>query len=138
MSAAPLTVMPILATPLGIGTLADAQQLNPALAELFAQRAAADPAQVQNPLRYVSSDDLLEWPETPVRCLADGITGAVYSLMSSVSDITEPQLRACKLEARAWFTRVRTNGAVPAANHALTAWCAASSGFGLRSRAYTE
>jgi hypothetical protein len=124
MNAAPLTVMPILATPLGIATLADAQQLNPALAELFAQRAAADPAQARNPLRYVSSDDLLEWPEPPVRRLADGIAGAVYSLIGTVSDITEAQLRTCKLEARAWFTRVRTNGAVSAANHPLTAWCA--------------
>ena len=124
MNAAPLTVMPILATPLGIATLADAQQLNPALAELFAQRAAADPAQTRNPLRYVSSDDLLEWPETPVQRLADGIAGAVYSFIGGVSNISEPQLRACRLEARAWFTRVRTNGAVPAANHPLTAWCA--------------
>jgi len=32
-----------------------------------------------------------------------------------LSDITEAVAR-CKLEARAWFTRVRTNGAVPAAN----------------------
>jgi hypothetical protein len=124
MNAAPLTVMPILATPLGVATLADAQQLNPALAELFAQRAAADPAQTRNPLRYVSSDDLLEWPETPVRRLADGIAGAVYSLIGVVSDISEAQLRACRLEARAWFTRVRSNGAIPAANHPLTAWCA--------------
>ena len=124
MNAAPLTVMPILATPLGIATLADAQQLNPALAELFAQRAAADPAQTRNPVRYVSSDDLLEWPETPVQRLADGIAGAVYSLIGVVSDISEAQLRACRLEARAWFTRVRSNGAIPAANHPLTAWCA--------------
>lgn len=124
MNAAPLTVMPILATPLGVATLADAQQLNPALAELFVQRAAADPAQVGNALRYTSSDDLLEWPETPVRGLAAGIVGAVYSFIGNVSDIPEAQLRVCKLEARAWFTRVRTNGAVPAANHPLTAWCA--------------
>ncbi len=93
MNAASLTVMPILATPLGIATLADAQQLNPALAELFTQRAAADPAQARNPLRYTSSDDLLEWPEAPVQRLADGIVGAVYSLIGSVSDITEVQLR---------------------------------------------
>ena len=124
MNAAPLTVMPILATPLGIATLADAQLLNPSLAELFVQRAAAVAAQTRNPLRYVSSDDLLEWPEPPVRRLADGIAGAVHSFIGGVSDISEPQLRACRLEARAWFTRVRTNGAVPAANHPLTAWCA--------------
>lgn len=121
---APLTVMPILATPLGIATLADAQQLNPALAELFAQRAAADPAHARNPLRYKSKDDLLDWPETPVRRLGEGIAGAVSSLIGSVSDISEAQLRACRLDARAWFTCVRTNGAIPAANHPLTAWCA--------------
>lgn len=124
MNAAPLTVMPILATPLGIANLADAPELNPALAGIFAQRAAADPAQSRNPLRYVGPDDLLQWPETPVQRVAQGITAAVYSFIGTVSDIGEAQLRACKLEARAWFTRVRTNGAVPAANHPLTAWCA--------------
>jgi hypothetical protein len=123
MNGAPLTVMPILATPLGIATLADAQQLNPALSEVFAQHAAADRT-AQNPLRYISSDDLLSWEEAPVRRLAEGIAGAVYAFVGGVSDIGEEKLRACKLEARAWFTRVRANGAVPAANHPLTAWCA--------------
>jgi hypothetical protein len=123
MNAAPMTIMPILATPLGIAALADAPQLNPALTDLFAQRAAAD-RKPQNPLRYTSADDLFTWQEAPVRRLAEGIAGALYAFIGSVSDIAEENLRACKLEARAWFTRLRTNGAVAAANHPLTTWCA--------------
>jgi len=123
MSAALPSVVPILATPLGVAAIPDAQQLNPALRDLFAQRAAADRRPVSNPLRFSSTDDLMEWPEPAARRLAEGIAGAVYSLVSSVSDLGETQLRSCKLETRAWFTIVRTNGSVPAANYPLTAWC---------------
>jgi Putative 2OG-Fe(II) oxygenase len=119
------TVMPILATPLGVATVADAVQFNSALGELFAQRAASGRGLGRgDPLRVCSSDDLLEWPEAPVRQLAGAIAGAVYQFVGSVSEIDEPQLRACKLEARAWFTLIRPNGRVPAANYPLTTWCA--------------
>jgi hypothetical protein len=124
MSAVIPSVVPILATPLGFATMADAEQLNPGLRALFAQRAAADRRHAPNPLRFSSTDDLMEWPESLARQLSDGIAGAVYSLVSSVSDLTEAQLRSCKLEMRAWFTIVRTNGSVPAANYPLSAWCA--------------
>lgn len=123
MSAAPPSVVPILATPLGLAAIPDAERLNSELRDLFAQRAAADRRPALNPLRFSSTDDLMEWPEPPARQLAEGITGAVYSLMSSVSDLAEAQLRACRLEMRAWFTIVRTNGAVPAVNYPLTSWC---------------
>ena len=119
-----MTVMPILATPLGIATFPEAESLNLELNALFAQRAAADTAPAANPLRYSSRDDLLEWPEAPARRLSQHLIGAVYSLVGSVSEIGEPQLRSLRLEARAWFTLVRTNGAVPAVNYPMTAWCA--------------
>lgn len=119
-----MTVMPIFATPLGIATIADAEPLNSELKPLFAQRAAADAAAVRNPLRYVGRDDLLEWPEPPVRRLAQQLIGAVYSLVGNTSDLSEAQLRALKLEARAWFTVIRANGAMPATNLPMTAWCA--------------
>lgn len=123
MSAAPTSVVPILATPLGLAAIADAEQLNPALRALFAQRAAADRRPGSSPLRFSSTDDLMEWPEPPARQVSDGIAGAVCSLVSSVSDLDEAQLRSCKLEMRAWFTIVRPNGSVPAANYPLSAWC---------------
>jgi hypothetical protein len=124
MNAAPPTVMPILATPLGVAAIPDAQQLNPVLREVFAQRAAAERRPVPNPLRFSSTDDLMEWSEQPVRRLSEAIAGAVRSLVSIVSEITEAQLRSCKLETRAWFTVVRTNGSISAANYPLSSWCA--------------
>ncbi len=121
---AAMTVMPILAMPLGIAMIADADQLNPELNELFAQRMAADRRPAQNPLRFLSGDDLTEWPESPAQRLAQAMAGAVHSLVSSVSAIGEEQLRSCRFEMRAWFTVVRPNGSVPAASHPLSAWCA--------------
>jgi len=124
MNAVLPTVMPILATPLGVATIPDAPEFNGALCELFKQRAAAGsglgPA---DPLRICGGDDLMEWPEAPVRRLASAIAGALYQFVGSVSEIAEPQLRACKLETRAWFTLIRCNGRVPAANYPLTTWC---------------
>lgn len=123
MSSVLTSVVPILATPLGQAAVPGAQELNPALRELFAQRAAVDRRPARNPLRYCSADDFMEWPELPARQLSEGIARAVCSLVSEVSDLNEAQLRACRLEMRAWFTIVRTNGAVPAANYPLSAWC---------------
>jgi len=123
VNAASLTVMPILATPLGVATIPDAEPLNRELSALFAQRMAADAA-AGNPLRYVSRDDLFEWPDAPVRRLAQNLIGALYSLVGSASDLGKAQLRALRLEARAWFTVIRANGALPAANFPMTAWCA--------------
>lgn len=119
-----MTVMPILATPLGIATIPEAEPLNLELNALFAQRAAADTALAANPLRYCGRDDLLEWPDAPARRLGQHIIGAVYSLVGSVSEIGEAQLRALRLEARAWFTVVRSNGSIAAVNYPMTAWCA--------------
>jgi hypothetical protein len=123
MSAASLTVMPILATPLGIATIPEAQALNLELKTLFAQRCVTDGSIGHNPLRFSSGDDLLEWPEPPVRRLSQHMIGAVFSLVGNVSTVSEEQLRAMQLEARAWFTVVRTDGSIPAANYPMTAWC---------------
>jgi hypothetical protein len=120
----PPTVVPILATPLGIASIADSQQINSGLGELFAQRMAADQRPRRNPLRFSSTDDLMEWPEPPVRRLADALTGAVYSVVGALNEFTEAQLRSFRMETRAWFTVVRTNGNVPATNYPMTAWCA--------------
>jgi hypothetical protein len=125
MNAVAHTVMPILATPLGVATIPDAAEFNGALCDLFTQRAAAGSgAGRADPLRFCGSDDLMEWPEVPVRRLASAMAGAIYQFVGSVSEIAEPQLRACKLETRAWFTLIRPNGRVPAANYPLTTWCA--------------
>src|ERR1700759_2402590 len=123
MSAASMTVMPILATPLGVATIPDAEPLNRELSALFGQRASDGAGAARNPLRFISRDDLLEWPDAPVRRLAQNLVGAVYSLVGTVSDIGEAQLRALRLEARAWFTVICSNGALPAAHFPLTSWC---------------
>jgi hypothetical protein len=130
MNATPPTVVPILATPFGVVPLPEVAALNPALGALFAARAGAPAdadggrAQLPNPLVHRSRDDLLEWPDEPVRRLTAGIFRGVSAVAAAVNDFSDAQLRALKVEARGWFTVIKTDGHVPAASHPLTAWCA--------------
>jgi hypothetical protein len=125
MSDAPPNVVPILAVPFGVVSLPDAETQNPALAALFEARSRADrSAQSQDSFCYRSGDDLLEWPEAPVRQLAAAIFRGVYSVVNSVNDFTEPQLRSLQPQARGWLTIIKPDGCVPAVSYPLTAWCA--------------
>jgi hypothetical protein len=124
MTVTPPLVVPILATPFGVVPLPDAQAQNPALAALFAARMHADGrTQRHDPLCYRSRDDLLEWPEAPVKQLTSAILRGVKSVVSAVNDFTPAQLDLFAVQARGWFTTIALNGRVPAANHPLTAWC---------------
>ncbi|MBV8342703.1 MAG: hypothetical protein JO173_10030 [Gammaproteobacteria bacterium] len=123
-------VVPIFATPFGVVTLPEGQALNPPLAALFAQRAAGgsrsadDAAAGSPPLVFHSTDDLLEWPEEPVRLLIRGILAGVISVTAAVSDLPREQFAALRLQARAWFTIVRSDGAVPSTSYSNTSWLA--------------
>jgi hypothetical protein len=125
MNATPPTVVPILATPFGVVPLPGAEALNPALVALFTARMRADAtAQQASPLCYRSRDDLLEWPEEPVRKLAADIYRGVYTVVNAVNEFPEEVLRSFALQARGWFTVVNPDGGVAAVNYPLTAWCA--------------
>lgn len=125
MNASPPTVVPILATPFGVVPLPAAQALNPALTALFTARMREGGEHLRpNPLCYRSRDDLLEWPEEPVRRLATEILGGVYAVVNAVNEFSEVQLRSFQPQARGWFTVVQADGAIPANNHPLAAWCA--------------
>lgn len=120
---APL-VVPILAAPFGVVSLADAEALNPALCALFAGRMQADGAQRQgSALCYRSSDDLLDWPDEAVRQLTRSILQGVNSVVKAVNEFSPAQLDSFTMQARGWFTVVLPNGRVPACNYPLTAWC---------------
>jgi hypothetical protein len=124
MSITPPIVVPILAIPFGVVPLPHAEAQNPALAALFAARMRTDGSGSQrNPLCYHSRDDLLEWPEEPVRQLAAAIFSGVNSVVGAVNDFTQAQLDSFAVQARGWFTVVAENGHVPAAHYPLTAWC---------------
>lgn len=119
-------VVPIFATPFGLATVPDAEILNPAVAALFAARATperADPAG-RPPSMYRSRDDLLEWPDEPVRKLTGGIIGAALAVVRSLNDCSDKQFAALQLQARAWFTIVQPDGSAPSDSHANAAWCA--------------
>jgi hypothetical protein len=124
MNATPPTVVPILAIPFGVVPLPEAEPQNPALAELFAARMRLDgPAGQNDPFCYRSRDDLLEWPEEPVRRLAAAVFRGVHSVVNAVNDFTEAQLNSLAMQARGWFTIIAPDGRMPAVSYPLTAWC---------------
>lgn len=120
-----LSVLPILSTPLGLVHSPKAQALNAALTAVFAERVRSDRSSGRGTgFSYHSADDLLEWPDPPVRDLSAEILRGVYSVIDAVNAFPEGQLRSFTCQARAWFSVVQRHGSVPATNHALTAWCA--------------
>jgi hypothetical protein len=124
MAIPPPLVVPILATPFGVVSMPDGPALNQVLSALFTARMSADSAAGRNnPFCYVSKDDLLAWPEEPVKSLAEGMFRGIYSVVNAVNSFTDEELSAIVLEARGWFTIVEPDGYVAASQHALTSWC---------------
>jgi hypothetical protein len=127
MSAPAVHVMPIFATPLGVVTLPDAALLNPGLAALFSTRTAPQWRDVRSDggaLMFRSRDDLLEWPEEPVRRVTQAILAGVRAVAGSISELAESEFAALHVEARAWFTRVQPDGCVPSTSYPNTSWLA--------------
>ena len=121
-----LQVIPIFATPFGVAVVPEADVLNPPVAALLAERATperADPANHQ-PFTYRSRDDLLDWPDEPVRKLCDGMVAAVRSVARSINEFSDAQFASLQVQARAWFTLVGADGCVPSNNYPNATWCA--------------
>jgi Putative 2OG-Fe(II) oxygenase len=121
--------MPIFATPFGAVPLPEADKCNPELSALLRERAAADPrtgAPGSTPQCYLSADDWLDWSQsnpTASRVTAEMLRG-VRLVMAAVNDFAPGQLESFAAQARGWFTVVRPEGHVSAANHPQSAWCA--------------
>jgi len=127
MSTPAAHVVPIFATPFGVVTVPDAATLNPALAALFTARTTPQWREANGApgaLTFRSRDDLLEWPEQPVRRALQGILAGVRTVAGSISELTEQEFGALELEARAWFTLVRPDGCVPSTSYPNTSWLA--------------
>jgi hypothetical protein len=127
MSTPAAHVVPIFATPFGVVTLPDGPMLNPALAALFSARTTAqwrDPRGGSGAWMFRSRDDLLEWPEEPVRRVTQGILAGVRAVAASISELTEDDFGALQLEARGWFTLVQPDGCVPSRSYPNTSWLA--------------
>ena len=119
-------VEPIFATPFGQATVPDAASLNPAVAALLSQRAVperADPAS-RPPVMYRSRDDLVAWPEEPVRKLLGGIAGAALAVVRTVNQFSDEQFSALQVQPRAWYSIVRPDGSIASRNFSNAAWCA--------------
>lgn len=125
------SVVPLFATPFGVVRLPEVQARNRELASLFiageAAERSADPrigaAGGHDRLCYRSRDDLLDWPQEPVRILKAELSQAVRAVAASVTGLPEGALRPLTMQARGWFTIIHPDGCVPATSHPLTSWC---------------
>lgn len=119
-------IVPLFATPFGVMTVADGAALNPLVAALFSERATAQRADPGNrqAFAYRSRDDLLDWPDEPVRRLTAGIAGAAAAVIRSINDFSDPQFAAFRPQARAWFSIVHRDGCLPSISYQNAAWCA--------------
>jgi Putative 2OG-Fe(II) oxygenase len=119
-------VVPLFATPFGVVRLPDAERLNDPLAALLTRYATperADPAATRAG-SFRSRDDLYDWPDELIRKATREITAAAVGVIRSINTLTDEQFAALRLQSRAWFTIVRTNGCVPSGSHSNAAWCA--------------
>ena len=127
MSTPAAHIVPIFAVPFGVVTLPDVATLNPGLAALFSARTTPLWRETRGgpgALMFRSREDLLEWPEEPVREVTRGILAGVRAVAASISELPAQEFGALRLEARAWFTLVRPDGCVPSASYPNTSWLA--------------
>ncbi len=103
MSQGSVSVVPIFATPLGVVTLpAASTQSGPAVAQLLARHAAANPAPATaDRLCYHSRDDLLEWSEEPIQQLCGEILRGIWSTVAAVTTLSPEELQTLSMQARA-------------------------------------
>ena len=124
MNQGSIVIVPIFATPMAMITFPEASQSSEVVAQLFARHAATNPAPpTAAGLCYQSRDDLLDWPDAPVRQLCGEILRGVWSTVAAATTLSHEQLSTLSVQARGAYTIVHPDGCVPATSHSLTAWC---------------
>lgn len=121
------SLMPIFATPFASMTLDVPQRLNDELAQLFEQRATPqnrDPQSPPNTLLFRSRDNLLEWPDAPVQELRRHLLTSIASIVAALNIYSEAEFEELQMQARSWYSLLRPDGAISAANFFGTSWCA--------------
>lgn len=127
MNAPAAHVVPLFATPFGVVTVPGGEALNAVLVPLFHSRATAewrDSGAVTRPEVFRSRDDLFDWPDAPVKALAQAMLAGIGAVVFSINSMEREQFNSLRMESRAWFTLVRPDGYEPSANHPNTAWTA--------------
>ncbi len=120
-----VSLVPIFATPLAVVDLTEALVLNERLLPLLQSRttpAWRDPALPEDALCFRSREDLLEWPEAPVRQLIQVLLAGLCAAVRDASLYKESEFAELGLQARGRLTVVRPYGAVPATSAPLASW----------------
>jgi hypothetical protein len=120
-------VVPLFAIPFGVVTVPEADVLNRELVPLFNARAATaapDAVVRRTPTAFQGRDDLLDWPDAPVRALLGAMIGGVSAVAASINQISGEQFASLRVEARAWYSIVRPDGCLPSTQYPNTSWLA--------------
>jgi hypothetical protein len=122
------TVVPILATPMGVLALPEASPSNPLVADIVTRRARADLEAAApgrsgpSPLVQVGADDAMAWGEAPVRALLGEILRGISWMARSVNRFAPGEFESFSLQARASYLIVSRDGGLGARNHPMSAW----------------
>jgi hypothetical protein len=127
MAAPAPTILPIFATPFAIVPIEGAAELNAALRPLLLSRATdtcRDPDLPRDPLCFRSREDLLEWQIEPIEQLRRQLLGALCAAVMGATGLSETEFDALRMQARARFTIVHPDGAVPVSSATMASWYA--------------
>ena len=127
MTDAGASLIPIFATPFGSVSLDLPANTNKDLLELFESRATAqycDKQAASSDLFFRSCDNLFDWPELPVQTLKRHMLSGAAAIVAATNTYSESEFNDLRLQARAWFSLLRPNGAIPVASYFGASWCA--------------
>jgi hypothetical protein len=119
-----VSIVPIFATPFAVLGLPEAERLNPTVASILQERAAADadPSPASTPHCYRSREDI-RLDDPPVQAVSGEVLRGMAGVVAALNQFSEDRMRALTMQTCASFTIVRSNGSVAAHNFPLTSWC---------------
>jgi hypothetical protein len=127
MTIAPPALVPIFATPFAVVSIGAPAGFNAALAALFSSRATAqyrEPSAPPDALCFRSREELFQWDNEDIAHLRREILGGVSEVVLAANRSTGKEADGLAVQARARFTIVRPNGALPAATAPMASWYA--------------
>ena len=127
MTAPAPAILSIFATPFAVVPIADTQELNAALCQLFASRARdvdRDPELPRDPLCFRGREDLFEWESDAVEQLKRRLLAGICAAVVDATGYTEAEFAALRMQARARLTIVHPDGCVPASSASMASWYA--------------
>lgn len=122
-------VIPTFAIPLVDAHLANCEELNASLRDLFVRRAAEgdrysnrEPRVRRNRSLFESRFDLFDWPEESIQQLREFCLGNLYRAIQELNGYKTETLQNMHMAVESWFHLTHQGGYFGAHNHPLHSW----------------